>query len=79
MNPDFWNDQKKATDINKEISEIKDEVETVNSTRKEIKILKEIFELQDESLEKEIEKKLEKIEKKDRPRRNENFFFGQVR
>ena len=62
--PELWSDQKKAVTINKEVSEIKEDIEKINSLKKEVGDLEEISEMDDESLAGEIGEKLRGIEKR---------------
>ncbi len=62
--PDFWNDQKRAADTSKELSDIKEEVEKVSSIEKELAELKEISKISDsDELKEEIENKIDLLEK----------------
>ena len=76
LSPDFWDSPGKAANVNKEISEINDEVCVIDTLKKETENLKEIFELKDESLEKEIENKLQKIEKEIEREETKVFLSG---
>ncbi len=64
LNPDLWDDSQKATEVNKELSEIKEEVDRIEKLKKDFNDLKEIIDLEDSSLESEAEKKLNDFEKK---------------
>jgi len=57
--PDFWNDSENAGKIQQEISELKEEIESLKIIKKDLEDLKV---LQDEKLRKELEKKIEKLE-----------------
>ena len=59
MAPDFWNDSENAGKIQQEISELKEEIESLKIIKKDLEDLKV---LQDEKLRKELEKKIEKLE-----------------
>ncbi len=63
LDSNFWEDQEKATEVNKEISEIKEDVGKIDSLKASTKDLEDILSLEDEDLSEEIEKKLEVIEK----------------
>lgn len=61
LKPGFWNDNEKATQVQQEISAIKEEIEAIEKIQKEI----EEFEiLKDEALVKQIEEYIEKQESK---------------
>jgi peptide chain release factor 2 len=59
LKPDFWENNQKASEVQQEISEIKGEIENLEEIKKG---LEEIKILQDETLKKELEKKIEKQE-----------------
>ncbi|MCX6722233.1 MAG: peptide chain release factor 2 [Candidatus Staskawiczbacteria bacterium] len=57
--PDFWQDTEKASKIQQEISEIKEEIESLEQIKKDFEDFKV---LQDDNSKKELEKKIEKQE-----------------
>ncbi|MCD6550465.1 peptide chain release factor 2 [bacterium] len=65
--PNFWNDQKKATEISKQLSELQEEVEgwnKLNSEFQELVNLSKIVEPEDKILINELKRKLNSLEKK---------------
>ncbi len=76
MNPDFWNDQKKATEANKEISGIKEDVERIDSLKGKLKDLEDILELEGNGLLKEVERKLEDIQKEIEKEETKTYLSG---
>jgi len=63
--PDFWNDKEKATLINRELSELKEEAEMISLFKKELEDLKELAEIGMESeVEPELEKKTEELKRR---------------
>lgn len=67
-NPDFWQDQKKAIEINQKIDELREEIQKWEQLKKEVDDLLELAELdkedKDVNLRQEIEAKLAQLEKK---------------
>ena len=59
LRSDFWNNTESAAEVQQEISEIKNEIESIEELKKDLDDLKV---LQDEGLRKELEKKIEKQE-----------------
>jgi peptide chain release factor 2 len=76
MASDFWENQERATEINKEIAEIKDDVEKIESLGKELKTLNDFFSLGDENLSQEIEDKLKSVEEKIEKEETKTYFSG---
>jgi len=61
LKPNFWNDTENAGKVQREISEIKEEIEGIKKIEKELQELKELS--QDDSLKLEIGEKLEILKK----------------
>ena len=61
---DFWEDSKKAKDIMQEISALEEEVTAWQKLQKDLQEVSELLDLGDDSLLKDIEKQLEKVEEK---------------
>lgn len=74
--PDFWQDNKNASEIMKEISQIDEEVDAWKTLQKEIKDIHDLAKLKDEELYEEIKKQLESLEKKYDELKNELHFSG---
>jgi peptide chain release factor 2 len=65
MKPDFWSDTQNASSIQQEISEIKNEIESLEEIKKDLddfKVLHDLTAQAGEDLEKDLEKKIEKQE-----------------
>lgn len=64
--PNFWNNQEEAAEINRELSDIKEDFKKTNELKKELEDLKEISRLseKDEKIKEELEKRREDLEKK---------------
>lgn len=62
--PDFWNNQDQAQKVSKEASELRSEVEAWEGVVKDVKDLRELAELEDKSLQEDIESKREALEKR---------------
>lgn len=72
-NPNFWNDQEKAKIVSKELSELKEEIESFNVLKKGLKDLKEFESVLDsENLKEEIAKFEEVLNIKEQ----ETYFSG---
>ncbi len=76
LNPNIWEDQEKATEINKEIFEIKEDIEKISCLKKELTEINDFFELDDDSLEDEVNKKLTVLEKKIEKQETLTYFSG---
>jgi peptide chain release factor 2 len=76
MKENFWGDQAEATEINKEISEIKDDVEKIDFLNKELKEIDELIELEGDGLNQEINQKIELIEKEIEKEEIKTYFSG---
>lgn len=63
MNEGFWNDQEDAQKIMKRIGGLENEIKSLESVEKRISDIKELSELEDETLEQEIITEVEKLEK----------------
>ncbi len=73
---DFWQDNKKASKIMQELSEIEDTIKTWSTMQKEIQEVYELANLNDEDLYKDIENQLKDVEKKYKKLKNELAFSG---
>lgn len=65
--PDFWKDQKKAVKIEKQISDLKEQISIFEPLEKELKEIKEFFAIldkKDEKVQEEIEQKIAGLEQK---------------
>jgi len=62
--PDFWNNQDQAQKVSKEASELRSEVDAWEGVVKDVKDLRELAELEDKSLQEDIESKREALEKR---------------
>jgi len=64
--PDFWNDNERATELNREVSQIKEKIDWFGGIKKEIRDLKDLkdFTKSDDALLPEFEIKLKELEKK---------------
>ncbi len=56
LKPDFWKDYKNAADIQREISELKEEIESIEKIKNELAAFAQSFGVPKEEIEKEIEK-----------------------
>lgn len=74
--PDFWQDREKAAEISQELSDLKEEIFQTESLKKEIKDLKELNQIADESLQTELEKKIESLEDKIKKEERKTFLSG---
>lgn len=66
QDPDFWENQEQATEISKEVADLKEDVEEIEEIKKELKGLEELSKItsSEEKLEQEIEKKVDLLEKR---------------
>ncbi len=76
MDVNFWNDQNKATKVNQEISEIKEDVEKFNTLKNNLNDLDSIVDLQDDNLLSEIDSKLQEIEKEIQKQETKTYLSG---
>ena len=75
---DFWEDKKKAAEISKEINNLKEDIERIEELKREADELRELIEISegDASLEKELEKKYQELEKNLRKEEIKIFLSG---
>lgn len=64
--PNFWNDQKNASEVSQKISELKEEIEKIRNLDRDLQDLKEFYNISkdDAGLEQEMEKKYAELLKK---------------
>lgn len=76
--PDFWNDPQEAAKLQKELSDTKDELETIKELQKESKEIVEIFEMAqtDSSLQEELDKHIAELKKKIEKQEMKVFLSG---
>lgn len=72
----FWQDNKRASKIMKEISELDEEINVWKTLQREIKDIYELASLKDEELNEEIENQLKALEKKYKRQKSELHFSG---
>lgn len=75
---DFWNNTEEAAKISEELAGLKQEINFWKNLDKEIKDIEELYELgrEDKELQKEIEKKLENLEKEFKDTETKALFSG---
>jgi peptide chain release factor 2 len=75
---DFWKDNKRAVETSEELAGLKHEVDFWENLDKETKDIEELYELsqEDKNIQKEIEKKLENLEKKFKDAEIKALFSG---
>jgi len=75
---DFWEDKKRAAEISKEINNLKEDIERIEELKREADELRELIEISegDASLEKELEKKYQELEKNLRKEEIKIFLSG---
>ncbi|MFA5165788.1 MAG: peptide chain release factor 2 [Candidatus Paceibacterota bacterium] len=76
--PDFWNDPQEAAKLQKELSDTKDELETIKDLQKESKEIGELFEMAqtDSSLQEELDKHISELKKKIEKQEMKVFLSG---
>ena len=78
-NPNFWDNQRNASDVSQKIAELKDSVEDFKNLEKEIQDIEEISKIVEQETQefKELEKSYNSLEKKIKQQENKIFLSGQ--
>lgn len=79
QNPDFWNDQEKATEVSQEISALKEEINEFEFFKKEAKEIEDLNKLaeNDEKIIQELDKKIADLEAKINKQEVKTFLSGE--
>lgn len=74
--PDFWQDKERATKVSQELAGLKEDLENWQTLKNELEELKELSEIADEKLEKELEEKIQTFEEKLKEKELRVFLSG---
>jgi len=78
-NPNFWDNQRNASDVSQKVAELKSSVEDFKNLKKEIQDIEEISKIVEQGTQefKELEKSYSSLEKKIKQQENKIFLSGQ--